>query len=281
MNRKDFIAAVVPLGLSATIIRNLPAENININASQAGIVPPYLNKEDTIGITSPAGFITLEEIKPAIKKLQEWGFNVKIGDTIGKRDFTFGGTDIERLADLQQMIDDKTIQAIMCARGGYGIIRLIDGIDFKNFLKYPKWIIGFSDVTVMHNHINSNYNIAGIHSKMCNSFPEDWDLAEQVQKESIESIRRCISGDKMKYSVSPNSNNRPGNGMGQLTGGNLKTIESLSGSRSSISTKDKILFVEDTGEYLYSIDRMFWNLKRSGKLSELKGLIIGGFKIKP
>ena len=117
-----------------------------------------------------------------IVKLNEWGFNVSIGNSIGKRSFTFGGTDEERAADLQQMLDDKNIKAILCARGGYGAVRLIDKIDFKNFAKHPKWIIGFSDITVMHSHLNRNYNIASIHSKMCNSFPSDWNLAEPDTK---------------------------------------------------------------------------------------------------
>jgi muramoyltetrapeptide carboxypeptidase len=216
-----------------------------------------------------------------VDKLQQWGYNVKIGDAIGKKDFSRGGTDADRLADLQQMLDDKDIKAIMSARGGYGAIRIIDQLKFDKYVQNPKWIIGFSDITVLHSHINRNFNIATIHSKMCNSFPPDWNLAEQIQKDTIESINECLSGiKKMEYNFQPNSKNKPGSAKGQLVGGNLKTLESLSGSKSDLVTKNKILFVEDTGEYLYGIDRMFWNLKRSGKLAELKGLIIGGFKIK-
>jgi len=209
------------------------------------------------------------------------GFNIKIGDTVGKKDFTFGGTDAERLSDLQQMLDDKTIKAILFARGGYGGVRLVDQLNFKKFDRDPKWIIGFSDATVFHSHLNKKYRVASIHSKMCNSFPSDWNTAEPAQKETIESINKCLKGEKMRYVFTPNVKNRTGLAVGELVGGNLKTLESLAGSASDISTKDKILFVEDTGEYLYSIDRMFWNLKRSGKLEKLKGLIIGGFKVKP
>lgn len=244
------------------------------------VLPALLKKGDAIGITCPAGFITPEEIEPAINKLTEWGFEIIIGNTVGKRDFTFGGTDEERLNDFQQMLNDKKIKAILCARGGYGMVRIIDKIDFKQFVLRPKWIIGFSDITVIHSHLNRNYGIASIHSKMCNSFPDDWSLAEPVQKETIESIRKCLTGEKMMYPIIPNANNKTGIATGELIGGNLKTIESLAGSKSDIVTKNKILFVEDTGEYLYSIDRMFWNLQRSGKLSTLAGLIIGGFKIK-
>jgi muramoyltetrapeptide carboxypeptidase len=280
MKRKDFISALVPGAVSIRAI----AQDLEETARNPTI-PPYLGKGDTIGITSPAGYITLEDIQPALIKIKEWGFNVSVGSTIGKRSFTFGGTDEERAADLQQMLDDKDIKAILCARGGYGVVRLIDRLDFKKFIKRPKWVIGFSDITVMHSHINRNYNIASLHSKMCNSFPPTPAVIgssqpEPIQIESIESIRQCLSGEKMVYHALSNANNKPGKVTGTLVGGNLKTLESLAGSCSDIVTKNKILFVEDTGEYLYSIDRMFWNLKRTGKLSQLNGLIVGGFKIK-
>jgi muramoyltetrapeptide carboxypeptidase len=276
MKRKSFLTSILPVAISF----NTVAKNFDEESVKHFKIPSSLQPGDFIGITSPAGFITIEDIQPAVKKIEEWGYRVKIGSTIGKRDFTFGGTDAERLADFQQMLNDDSVKAIMCARGGYGAVRIIDGIDFGRFIKKPKWIIGFSDITVLHTHINSNFNIATIHSKMCNSFPSDWSLAEPVQKETIESIRKCLAGEKMQYHALPNAANRQGNAQGILVGGNLKTIESLAGSKSDLITKDKILFVEDTGEYLYSIDRMFWNLKRSGKLAQLKGLIIGGFKIK-
>ncbi|HUR11477.1 MAG TPA: LD-carboxypeptidase [Flavitalea sp.] len=245
------------------------------------IVPPYLKQGALIGITCPAGVITAEELQPAIEKLTSWGFQVRIGNTIGLRDNSFGGTDEQRAADLQQMLDDESLAAILSARGGYGSVRLIDSLNFEKFKKKPKWIIGFSDITVLHCHINRNFGIASIHSKMCNSFPSDWSKAEPEQISSIESIRLALTGSSMRYNTKPNINNKIGKAEGVLIGGNLKTIETLAGTKSDIKTKNKILFVEDTGEYLYSIDRMFWNLKRTGKLEELKGLIIGGFKIKP
>lgn len=244
-------------------------------------IPSYLKKGDTIGITSPAGFIALEDISPAINKIMEWGFNVKIGNTIGKKDFTFGGTDEERLKDLQEMLDAPNIKAIMCARGGYGTVRIIDKLNFTKFVAKPKWIIGFSDITLLHCHINRNFGIPTIHSKMCNSFPNDWSKADEIQTLSIHTIRMCLTNEKIHYAIKPNENNRMGNAEGVLVGGNLRTIENLAGTKSDLITKNKILFVEDTGEYLYSIDRMFWNLKRSGKLAQLKALIIGGFKNKP
>jgi muramoyltetrapeptide carboxypeptidase len=278
MNRKHFLSSIIPLGAVLTATAN--AKTIE-EPDVPSKIPPYLKKGDTIGITCPAGFITLEDIQPAITKMKEWGFEIKIGNAIGKKDFTFGGTDEERLLDFQQLLDDKNIKAIMCARGGYGAVRIIDQLDFKKFIIKPKWIIGFSDITVLHSHLNKNFNIASIHSKMCNSFPKDWGKAEPVQIETIESIKKCLLGEKMEYNTVPNEKNKTGIAAGILIGGNLKTLETLAGSKSDINTDGKILFVEDTGEYLYSIDRMFWNLKRSGKLSKLKGLIIGGFKVKP
>lgn len=278
MNRKHFISTVLPLAAATAAARTRAFED---DPEAVIKIPPYLKKGDTIGITSPAGYITLEDIQPAVLKMKEWGFEIKVGNTVGKRDFTFGGTDEERLADFQQMLDDRNIKAIMCARGGYGAVRIIDKLDFKKFSLQPKWIIGFSDITVIHSHLNKNFGIASIHSKMCNSFPSDWSKAEPVQVETIESIQKCLKGGPMQYNAAAHEKNKPGTATGILAGGNLKTIETLAGSKSDLNTEGKILFVEDTGEYLYSIDRMFWNLKRTGKLAKLKGLVIGGFKIKP
>jgi muramoyltetrapeptide carboxypeptidase len=279
MKRKDFMqssAALLAMGFGGFVTSGDDPEDSN-----TAVMPGALRPGDTIGITSPAGYITIEEVQSAVKVIESWGFKVKLGATIGKRDFTFGGTDEERARDFQQMLDDSKIRAIMCARGGYGAVRIIDQLKWDRFKNKPKWIIGFSDVTVIHSHLNKNLGVASIHSKMCNSFPEDWSQAEIVQIETIESIRKALVGEKMHYEFPANAANRPGVVSGVLIGGNLKTLESLAASKSDINTLGKILFVEDTGEYMYSIDRMFWNLKRSGKLAGLKGLIVGGFKMKP
>jgi muramoyltetrapeptide carboxypeptidase len=280
MNRKRFIRSVSTLVASIPFAgRQLQSPNDKID-EQEFIIPEYLKPGDTIGITSPAGQITIEEIIPAVRQMEAWGFNLKIGQSIGKRLFTFGGTDEERTIDFQQMLDDPSIKAIMCGRGGYGLIRIIDQLNFEKFGSKPKWIIGFSDLTVLHSHLSRNCKIASLHSKMYNSFPEDWSKAEPIQVETILSIRKALTGEKLQYSAMPHPKNKFGTAEGILVGGNLKTLESLSGSISDMHTDGKILFVEDTGEYLYSIDRMFWNLKRTGKLSFLKGLVIGGFKVK-
>ncbi|MFC4232972.1 LD-carboxypeptidase [Parasediminibacterium paludis] len=287
MNRKHFLATILPASIAANALaQTKPHKNHQFHPDSYRdknpqlMIPPYLKTGDTIGITSPAGYITLKDIEPAVAQITSWGFQVKIGDTIGKRDFTYGGTDAERLQDFQAMLDNHSIKAILCARGGYGAVRIIDNIDFTNFRKRPKWVIGFSDITVLHSHIHQQYNVATIHSKMCNSFPDDWSLADAEQKATILSIKDALQGTPMVYNAIPTAENVWGKAKGVLVGGNLKTLESLAASTSDIDTAGKILFVEDTGEYLYSIDRMFWNLQRSGKLKHLAGLIVGGFKIK-
>ena len=278
MNRKNFLSSIAGIG---AIIPSVNKENIDSEAPLIPVIPRYLKPGDTIGITSPAGYITEKDIQPSILQMMSWGFKIKIGNAIGKRNFGFGGTDDERIKDMQMMLDDPSLAAIMCARGGYGVIRIIDKLDFSKFRQRPKWIIGFSDVTIIHSHLNKNLGIASIHSKMCNSFPDDWNIADELQKQTIFSIRDALLGVPVKYPLFPGAYNKNGIAEGVLVGGNLKTIESLAGTASDLYTNGKILFVEDTGEYLYSVDRMFWNLKRTGKLIGLKGLIIGGFKTKP
>ncbi|MBA2328516.1 MAG: LD-carboxypeptidase [Flavisolibacter sp.] len=279
MNRRKFINA--GSALTAGLIWTPKLSGAYHSDESNYKKPPYLKYNDTIGITSPAGFITKEAIAPAVQLIKDWGYKIKIGDTIGKRDFSFGGTDEERKNDFQQMLDDPNIKAILCARGGYGIVRFIDQLNWENFKKHPKWIIGFSDITVLHFHIHKHTKIASIHSKMINSFPDDWWKAEPIQRDTIISIKQALSGTKMNYEAIPNNSNKTGTANGILIGGNLKLIESMAGTASDITTDGKILFIEDTGEYLYSIDRMLWNLKRTGKLKKLAGLVVGGFRIKP
>ena len=277
MKRKEFITSVVPLAAMSAVAGKMP-----LMEEEAVKTPCYLGKGDVIGITCPSGSIMIDEIQPAVDKMREWGFEVRIGDTVGLKDFTFAGTDEQRAKDLQRMIDDDSINAIMLGRGGYGAVRIIDAIDFKRFRSNPKWIIGFSDATVFHSHINSNFHIATIHSKMCNSFPDNWATATPEQVASINSIQQCLAGEKTEYTALPDMNNKEGSAEGILVGGNLSILQNLAGTKSEINTANKILFIEETEEYLYSIDRMLWNLKRSNKLSQLKGLIVGGFtNIKP
>lgn len=203
---------------------------------------------------------------------QVWGFQVKMGKTVGNRFHYFSGTDQERLDDLQQMLDDHTVKAILCGRGGYGVGRIIDELDFRAFRKKPKWIIGFSDITVLHAHILQRYGIATLHAPMANAFNDGGYRNKYVQ-----SLRKALAGERITISVKRHRYNQAGSAKGILTGGNLSLIAHLAGSRSAVDCKGKILFLEDVGEYLYNVDRMMYQLKRAGVLDGLAGLILGGF----
>lgn len=278
MQRKSFLQLA---GLGLLPLSGFSTSN-NSRRHYRIAVPTYLQKGDTIGIVCPSGYSTMEDIQSSITQIESWGYKIRIGNTVGKRDNTFGGTDEDRRADFQLMLDDDTIKAILCATGGYGAVRIIDLIDFKSFKKNPKWVIGFSDITVLHSHIHQVYHTATLHSKMSGSFPKDWSTADAIQIETINSIKKALEGEKIMYPIVPNFNNKIGKAEGILVGGNLKILENMSGSVSSIDTVGKILFVEDVGEPLYNIDRMFCNLNRSGKLNQLKALIVGSFtNIKP
>ena len=236
-------------------------------------IPPYLQKGDTIGLVCPAGFMTLDKVQTCIATLQDWGYAVKLGKTIGGESQNyFSGTDEERLADFQQMLDDDEVKAVLCARGGYGTGRIIDQVDFRKFKKQPKWIIGYSDITILHAHLYTNYYISSLHAPMAGAFNE-----EGYKNEFVLSLKNVLEGKKAKYQCEVHAFNQKGEAIGELVGGNLALLAHLVGTDSDLKTKGKILFIEDVGEYIYNIDRMFYQLKRSGKLSKLAGLIIGGF----
>ncbi|KGO90326.1 S66 peptidase family protein [Flavobacterium suncheonense] len=230
-------------------------------------IPPYLKKGDTVGIVCTARKFFPEEAQAAIDLLKSWGLEAKLGKTIGLDSCQLGGTDKERTADLQEMLDDDNIKAIWCARGGYGTVRIIDSLDFSKFKKHPKWIMGFSDVTVLHSHLNT-LGIASIHSIMPFTVPK---APEEVK----ETLRKALFGEKIRYEIESKGYEFQGKAKGQLVGGNLSILYSLLGSQSSLDTKGKILFIEDLDEYLYHIDRMMQNLKRNGYFENLKGLIVG------
>ncbi|WP_026765085.1 S66 peptidase family protein [Sediminibacterium salmoneum] len=277
MKRNSFLQ-MAGMGLMSVPLFGAPLHAMAAERSARKIRQPRnLQPGDTIGITCPAGFALSATIQPCKIILESWGYKVRLGDTVGKTDHTFGGTDTERAADLQRMMDDPDIHAILCATGGYGTVRIIDQLNFKNFRKHPKWIIGFSDITVLHSHLHQVVGVASIHAKMCGSFPNDWELADEIQKATILSIRDVLEGRKVNYPAIVTPSNRLGTSEGKIIGGNLKILENLNGSASMIETKGKILVLEDVGEPLYNIDRMFCNLLRSGKLNQLSGLVIGGF----
>lgn len=236
-------------------------------------IPPYLKPGDTIGIVCPAGYMPLEKAQTCIDSLQTWGFRVKIGNTLGGNSTNyFSGTDEERLQDLQQMLDDDEVKAVLCGRGGYGLGRIVENLRFKKFRKNPKWIIGYSDVTVLLSHIYANYKIAGLHSPMAAAFNDGG-----AETGYVLSLRHALAGKPYEYRCPAHPFNKNGEATGVLVGGNLSLLVHLSGTSSDINTKGKILFLEDVGEYLYNIDRMLWHLRRNGKFDKLAGLIIGGF----
>ncbi len=230
--------------------------------------PDFVKKGDKIAIVSTARRISLREVKDSVAIIKTWGLEPVIGSTIEAEQHQFAGSDEARRADFQNMLDNQDIKAIWCARGGYGTVRIIDQIDFSNFSKNPKWIIGYSDITVLHSHIH-NLGIATIHAAM----PVDF---HRGTKAAMNSLRDTLFGKKMEYTIPSSKKNILGNASGTLIGGNLSILYSLCGSPSTIDTSGKILCIEDLDEYLYHIDRMLQNLKRNGYFENLSGLIVGG-----
>jgi len=235
-------------------------------------IPSYLQQGDIIGLICPSGYMPLENMEACLKTLEQWGFRVKKGKTLGTHFNYFSGTDKERLTDLQQMLDDEEVKAVLCARGGYGLSRIIDKIDFTTFLLNPKWIIGYSDITILHSHLFSNYNIASLHSPMAAAFNDGGNETEYVQ-----SLKKALTGQPSAYYCEGYKLNKQGIATGELVGGNLCLLAHLIGSESSINTNGKLLFIEDIGEYIYNIDRLMIQLQRAGKLNDLAGLIVGSF----
>ncbi|MDO4727940.1 MAG: LD-carboxypeptidase [Bacteroidota bacterium] len=235
------------------------------------IIPPYLQQGDTVAILCTARKISKNEIEKACKLLHAWGLQVKLGNTIGKEYHQFGGTDEQRANDFQQMLNDKDVKAIWCARGGYGTVRIIEKIDFSKILQNPKWIIGFSDVTVLHSHLH-NLGVASIHGIMPINVGTATQMAEQ-------SLYKTLFGQKNIYEIPSSKNNQLGKATGVLVGGNLSILYSLLGSASAIDTDGKILFFEDLDEYLYHIDRMLMNLQRNDYFKNIKAIIVGGMTL--
>lgn len=234
------------------------------------IFPKYLKQESKIAIISPSGYINKDFIFSTRDHLLSLGFTVSVYPSSLNRYYQFAGTDEERLADIQSALDDETVEAILCSRGGYGLIRIIDKLDFSKFIKNPKWVIGFSDITNLHLAINK-LNIISIHSQMAKAIYED------PESKSVTLLMDTLVGNIPNYKVESHNLNIPGNSEAELIGGNLSIIYSLQGTKLEIETDNKILFIEDLNEYLYHLDRIMLNLKLSGKLKNLKGLIVGSF----
>ncbi|NSL88605.1 LD-carboxypeptidase [Chitinophaga sp. Mgbs1] len=235
-------------------------------------IPPYLKKGDLIGVTCSSSKMELQAAEYAAGVLSSWGYRVHLGITVGTSFHNFSAPDELRLEELQDMLDDPEIKAIVFGRGGYGMVCILDKLDFTRFRKHPKWLCGYSDITVLHAHIHQRYGIATMHSMMCSGI-----TPETIDNEYVQSLENVLKGKSYKYSAPAHPFNREGKATGQLVGGNLSLLANISGSKSQIKTKGKILLLEDIGEYRYNIDRMMYNLKRAGWLDELAGLVVGAF----
>lgn len=233
------------------------------------VAPPNLHKGDKIIITAPAGRIVPEKISRAEEYLQAEGFRVDIMPHATGNYFMFSGTDEERLADLQQAMDDPECRAILIARGGYGLVRILDKLDMRGFLNSPKWVIGFSDVTCLHARLQG-FNFQSIHGPMTGAFLNPGDSG-------VLPLLDMLKGQRLSLEIATHRLNRQGKSEGLLIGGNLSILSSLIGSPDEPETDGKILFLEDVGEYLYRIDRMLYSLKRAHKLDNLSGMVVGGF----
>ncbi len=234
--------------------------------------PPYLKTGDTVAIVAPSGVLKngVIEIERAKKLLKSWGLHTVVGKHVFSTDNHFAGTDDERCKDFQKALDDPKISAIWCARGGYGAVRILDKLDYSKFIAHPKWLIGYSDITALHNQIH-NLGVESIHAMMCVSLPED----QSTIKETIATFKDAIFGKPLSYTLEGSNYNRPGTVTGELVGGNLTMLHTMLGSKTSIDTSGKILFFEEIGEYKYHIDRMLQSLKRAGYFNNCKGVIVG------
>lgn len=234
------------------------------------IIPPYLSPGDTIALAAPARKISKAEIQPAEQWLKSVGFNIFYDDRLFAEDHQFAGDDLLRTRYFQDLLDDDSVKAIWCVRGGYGSARIIDRLDFTHFRQHPKWICGYSDITVFHSHIQQNLQTATLHATMPVNVSET-----NTQLPVCQSFLDAITCKDLSYEIDSHPLSRPQPFSGILTGGNLSMLYSLIGSPSDINTTGKVLFIEDLDEYLYHIDRMILNLKRSGKLSNIKALLVG------
>lgn len=236
------------------------------------IIPGALQKGDKLWIVAPAGKIKQEHVLPAAEWLRSEGFEVMLGKHLFSEHFQFAGTDKERLEDLQYAINDTAATAVLCARGGYGTVRLLDKLNLDAFSRYPKWLVGFSDVTALHSYVNSK-GIATVHGVM----PRYYFGSNRQPGQSLISLMKLLRGAGAEYQLPCSARYRAGSATGMLTGGNLSVVSGLMGTPFEPDTNGKILFLEDIDEYLYHTDRMLRQLKLGGKLDNLAGLVIGNF----
>jgi muramoyltetrapeptide carboxypeptidase len=243
--------------------------NIEFNKVRM-IKPKSLKKGDKIAIVAPAGKIAKEKVFSAKKVLESYGLEVMIGTNVFNPNYQYSASDEKRLSDIQQALDDDSVKAILFARGGYGSNRIIDKINFSHFKKNPKWLVGFSDITVFHSHIHTQFQVETLHASMTAGILSD------EKDEATQSLMKALFDEKLEYRFPSNPLSRPGKASGLMVGGNIAILCSLIGTASDLHTDGKVLFIEEIGEHLYKIDRMMWQLKRSGKLDKLAGLVVGG-----
>lgn len=233
---------------------------------------PYLKKGDTVMIVAPAGILKdSTSLDDGIELFKDWGLHVKVGKHVFNQNGHFAGTDDERAEDFQEALDDPTVKAIWCGRGGYGSVRILDKIDFTGFKENPKWLVGFSDITAFHSEIHT-LGRETIHATM----PITVNLEQKERKKADKTLKRALFGKSLSYKTPKNDFNRPGEAKGQIIGGNLALLASMAGSKSAMFTGGKIIFIEEVGEYIYSMDRMLYTLKRSGFFDNCAGIIVGG-----
>jgi muramoyltetrapeptide carboxypeptidase len=233
----------------------------------------YLRKGDTIAIVSPARAIDMEKVEPAIRFFESHGLRVLVGKHAYNVSHQMAGTDAQKVEDLQAFINDPNVRAIVSTRGGYGCVRVIDQLDLAPLAEQRKWFVGYSDVTVFHSHIHQNYGTPTVHGTMPVNISDSPSVDEAL---SNQTLMQCLFGEEIAYNLPTHKLNKAGDALGILVGGNLSMLYSMCGSVSDIDTKGKILFIEDLDEYLYHIDRMMMNLKRTGKLAHLAALVVGG-----
>ncbi|MBU2938256.1 LD-carboxypeptidase [Lacinutrix sp. C3R15] len=251
---------------------SLSAQNYSLKKTITLIQPDYLKAGDTVAIVAPSGILKNRnsEVEQAINLLKSWNLKVVVGEHVFSKDNHFAGTDAERCEDFQKALDDPTIRAIWSARGGYGTVRILDKLDYTKFKQNPKWIIGYSDITALHNQVH-NQGVESLHAIMCVSLPKD---VSEI-KESIASFKDALFGKPIAYTLKGSAYNRTGKVTAPVVGGNLTILHTMLGSDTSMDTSGKILFIEEIGEYKYHIDRMLQSLKRAGYFENCKGVIVG------
>lgn len=272
MSKKSIIISlfcvIFLIGLHTMNAQNIASQK-QINTL---IQPPFIKTGDTIAIVAPSGILKnrSEEIQKAKALLESWGLQVVVGKHVFKQNKHFAGTDDERCEDLQNALDDKSIKAIWCARGGYGTVRILDKLDYSKFRENPKWVIGYSDITALHNQLH-NEGFESIHAMMCTSLQDNFEEIEPT----IKTFKDALFGNALQYNLKGSMYNKPGTITAPIVGGNLTILHTMLGSKTSIDISGQILFIEEIGEYKYHIDRMLQSLKRAGYFNDCKGLIVG------